>query len=158
MPTTSARDSWSTDVDFTRRMIWHQQQDLDLATLAQQTTSASAEVKQLARVIQRTHGKNTRELEGWLRQWNIGTSGAADHAADGEQFEGDVQALKGASGSQFDRQWLKVMLEHSTVSMRLATELPASTTHADMVALANGLAVVEQDDITAAQTMLGGRD
>lgn len=147
-------DSWSADVGFSRRMIWHHQQDLAMAALALQTASASPQVKQVARHIQRTHDNDIRELEGWLRQWEISTSATADHATDGERYEGAVQSLKGSSGSQFDRGWLKLMLEHSAVTMRVARELPTSTTHADVAAMAIRLSDNEQGEIAAMHKVL----
>ena len=150
----STSDSWSADVDFARRMIWHHRQDLELASLALRSKSASPQVKQVALQVQQTHDKDLRELQDWLRQWGVNTSGSADHATDGEQYEGAVRSLRGDSGEQFDRQWLTVMLEHSTTTMRVARALSSVTSHADMAALANGLGDTEQGDIAAMQDLL----
>lgn len=140
------------DVAFAQGMIPHHQQALDMARLAASRAS-SAQVKALAARIEKAQDPEIRTMTGWLKAWGEQVPGAdgsempgMDHPSShsgmpGMMGEQDMAGLQKASGKDFDRMFLTMMVAHHQGALEMArTEQakgaygPAKKTAGDIVA------------------------
>lgn len=118
------------DVTFTQGMIPHHAQAIDMARLAE-GRAQSPEVKNLARQIEAAQGPEIDTMTSWLRSWGApvptGMPGM-EHGGHGGMQGGmspeDMQQLGQASGAEFDRMFLSMMITHHEGAISMAqTEL-----------------------------------
>ncbi|MEV0981730.1 DUF305 domain-containing protein [Streptomyces sp. NPDC049915] len=126
------------DVAFAQGMIPHHRQALEMARLAAERGS-SAQVKDLAARIEKAQDPEIRTMSGWLRAWgedvpqdgggsdmpgmehhasHSGASGMAEMP--GMMGEQDMAELQKASGKDFDRLFLTMMVEHHKGALEMA--------------------------------------
>ena len=115
------------DVMFAQMMIPHHEQAIEMADLALQSGSASAEVSELARQIKAAQGPEIRTMTRWLRDWNAPAGSSTDHGADGMMTDADMKELAAAGGAAFDRLWLTMMVEHHEGAVDLAQDVLKTT-------------------------------
>ena len=145
------------DVKFAQMMIPHHEQALEMATLALENDTASADVKSLARQIEAAQDPEIQVMKGWLSQWGAQeSSGPMDHGPGGMMSEEDMDALKAASGADFDQMWLRMMIEHHQGAVTMAQDVLAATDDADVKKLANAVVTGQQEEIATMQGMIGG--
>jgi uncharacterized protein (DUF305 family) len=145
------------DVKFAQMMIPHHEQALEMATLALENDTASADVKSLARRIEAAQDPEIQVMKGWLSQWGAQeSSGPMDHGPGGMMSVEDMDALKAASGADFDRMWLTMMIEHHQGAVTMAQDVLAATDDADVKKLANAVVTGQQEEIATMQGMIGG--
>ena len=145
------------DVKFAQMMIPHHEQALEMANLALENDSASADVTSLARQIQSAQDPEIQLMKSWLRQWGAQeSSGPMDHGPGGMMSDEDMDALKAASGADFDQMWLTMMIEHHQGAVTMAQDVLAATHDADVKKLANAVVTGQQEEIATMQGMIGG--
>ncbi|MEV1143180.1 DUF305 domain-containing protein [Micromonospora sp. NPDC049799] len=117
------------DVMFAQMMIPHHQQAVEMADLAT-TRAGDSEVKRLAGQIKAAQGPEIATMSGWLAEWGrpAPSPGAEmphmDHGMPGMMSEADMSKLAAASGREFDRQFLTMMIAHHEGAVTMAqTEL-----------------------------------
>ncbi|MFI7577698.1 DUF305 domain-containing protein [Micromonospora sp. NPDC049497] len=117
------------DVMFAQMMIPHHQQAVEMADLAT-TRAGDSEVKRLAGQIKAAQGPEVATMSGWLAEWGrpVPSPGAEmphmDHGMPGMMSEADMSKLAAASGREFDRQFLTMMIAHHEGAVTMAqTEL-----------------------------------
>jgi len=134
------------DVQFLRNMIPHHQQALDMAALAKDRTNRK-ELLDAAGRIDASQKDEISFMQGWLADRNeAATAPAADHAAHaaaaapGAEHAGhaapaahggmqgmatpeQMAALAAASGTDFDRQFLTLMIKHHEGAVHMVEEL-----------------------------------
>ncbi|GGF13357.1 DUF305 domain-containing protein [Williamsia phyllosphaerae] len=172
---TSAASSAATvhnaaDVTFSRDMIPHHRQAVEMAELAP-TRSSDPRVGQLATQIAAGQGPEIDELVGRLRSWgetvpddSSGDHSAMDHSAmdhsegsmAGMMSASDMAGLAGLAGPEFDRKWLSMMIEHHTGAIAMARTELADGTDRDSKALATDIVAAQQSEIARMRSILGG--
>lgn len=123
------------DIAFAQGMIPHHQQAIDMAGMAAGKAS-NAQVKDLASRIQAAQDPEIQQLTDMLERWGAptepSTSGESgmpgmdhgDMSGEGMMSDEEMQQLDGATGAEFDRMWVRMMIEHHQGAVAMAkTEL-----------------------------------
>lgn len=162
---TPSRNSVSNDADatFAQQMIPHHQQAIEMAQLAQGRVS-SGEVLELAENIEAAQGPEVDTLQGWLEAWGEQVpSGAMDHgdmghdsddAMSGMMDEDEMNDLMAASGADWDRMFLEMMIEHHEGAVEMAQAAVDEGENPDAVALARKIISDQQAEITQMRQLL----
>ncbi|ROS41439.1 DUF305 domain-containing protein [Amycolatopsis thermoflava] len=140
------------DVDFARMMIPHHEGALEMAGLAP-GRSTDQRVLDLAARIQRAQDPEIQQMRGWLTQWGAPAT-PMDHSMPGEMGHDDMTALEHATGVEFDRQFLRMMIEHHQGAIEMAQTELAEGSNADAKALAQRIIDSQQAEIAEMQAML----
>jgi uncharacterized protein (DUF305 family) len=144
------------DIAFAQAMIPHHVQAIAMADLALRRTDASAAVKALATDIGSVRDPQIRTMEGWLASWGAPTTsdGPASHDLQGMLTEPEVRRLRAATGHDFDRMWLTMMIEHDEGAVTIAQQVLASTRTAEVRTLASAIVSVQQTESAQLRTAL----
>lgn len=116
------------DVRFAEGMIPHHRQALEMASLVQARTRTRT-VRSFARRIAATQTPEIRAMTGWLRELGRTPPDAhthADAAGYGMATQKELNALRAARGTAFDRLFLQLMTRHHEGALRMADEQLAS--------------------------------
>ena len=149
------------DVTFVQGMIPHHEGALAMAQLADGRAEDPA-VLDLAARIEAAQGPEIETMTGWLEQWGEPLPdegmGGMDHGSDGMDMEGmseeDMDALDSASGAEFDRLFLEMMLGHHRGAVEMAETEIADGSNADAVQLARDIAESQTAEIEEMETLL----
>lgn len=115
------------DVAFAQNMVVHHQQAVEMSRSAT-GRAGSPEVRELAEQIAAAQGPEIDQLNGWLRDWGAAPAQHGGHGGhqqmDGMMSAEQMRGLAQASGADFDRQFLSMMIEHHEGAVSMArTEL-----------------------------------
>lgn len=124
------------DVTFLQDMIVHHQQAVEMARLVRDRTNRE-EIVALAGRIEASQADEIAFMEGWLRERGepVRRMHHAGHHGDGEGEHGahhammgmatkeQMEALAAASGTEFDRQFLTLMIRHHQGALDMVEEL-----------------------------------
>ncbi|MCI4063938.1 DUF305 domain-containing protein [Micromonospora sp. R77] len=162
-PTGASASFGAADVMFAQMMIPHHQQAVEMADLAA-TRAADPEVKKLAGEIRAAQAPEIATMTGWLGTWGApvpaasaghGTSmPAMDHGMPGMMSDADMAKLTAASGADFDRQFLTMMIAHHEGAITMAQEETAKGANADAKALAERIVTAQQGEIATMKKIL----
>ena len=151
------------DVTFAQEMIPHHEQAVEMAQLAQGRGS-SGEVLELAENIEAAQGPEIDTLQRWLEAWGEeAPSGAMDHgdmghdsdgAMSGMMDEDEMNDLMAASGINWDRMFLKMMIEHHEGAVQMAQVEVDEGENPDAVALAKTIISDQKAEITQMRQLL----
>lgn len=151
------------DVTFAREMIPHHEQAVEMAEMAQGRAD-SGEVLELAENIEEAQGPEIDTLEGWLEAWGEEVpSGAMDHgdmghgsddAMAGMMDEDQMNDLMAASGSDWDRMFLEMMIEHHEGAVEMAQVEVEQGENPDAVSLAEKIISDQQAEIAQMRQLL----
>ncbi|MEU0248511.1 DUF305 domain-containing protein [Streptomyces sp. NPDC006235] len=130
------------DVMFAQMMIPHHEQALEMAELADGRAS-DAEIKTLVADIEKAQDPEIRTMKSWLKSWgkpeSAGESmpgmdhgsggqdqgsGGMDHGSGmpGMMSEEDMTKLGAAKGTEFDRMFAEMMIEHHKGAITMAED------------------------------------
>jgi uncharacterized protein (DUF305 family) len=151
------------DVTFAQQMIPHHEQAIEMAQMAPGRAS-SEEVLSLAQGIEAAQGPEIETLQGWLETWGEevpasgmghddmghGSAGAMPGMMDGDQ----MSELMAASGADWDRMFLEMMIEHHEGAIEMATLEADEGESSDAVALAETIISDQQAEIARMQQLL----
>ncbi|MFI1330442.1 DUF305 domain-containing protein [Streptomyces sp. NPDC020845] len=142
------------DFSYVRMMIQHHRQALVMTALAPDRAKSS-KVKRLAERISAGQKPEIEAMKGWL-QTNGGTDGITEGGTAGHEGGHDhgsmpgmatqkqLDQLRAASGAEFDKLFLKLMITHHSGAISMAT---------DVLAQGNNVKVEEMaDDVIAQQS------
>lgn len=115
----------STDQQFAQMMVPHHEQALELSDLAA-NRSQNPQVRDLASRIAQAQGPEIEQMQSWLAEQQGRESGSAP--GDTPQQGGmagmvspqAMDALRQASGEEFDRLWVEAMIQHHEGAVRMA--------------------------------------
>lgn len=111
------------DVTFAQNMVPHHEQALDMAKLVP-SRSSDEKVRDLAARIEKAQGPEITQMNEWLRQWGAEQKGHEGHDMAGMMSHDDMAKLEKATGQEFDRLWLDMMVKHHEGAVEMAkTEL-----------------------------------
>lgn len=151
----SAAPQAMTDVMFAQMMIPHHEQAVEMAELAlEESSGASTEVRTLAQQISAAQGPEIEQMRGWLESWNASTGMPMGHDMTGMMSGADMSALKAASGPEFDRRWLTMMIEHHEGAITMAEQVLGTTTNSEVRTLAQAIVQGQQREITTMKGLL----
>jgi uncharacterized protein (DUF305 family) len=151
------------DVQFAQDMIPHHESAIMMAQMAQDQ-AADQRVKDLADRIEAAQGPEIETMSGWLADWGAAASSSAtddgmggmDHGGmdDGGMGGMDTGALAGMSGTEFDRMFLTMMIEHHQGAVDMAETEIADGQNADAIALAESIRDTQNAEIGEMQQLL----
>ncbi|GIJ08899.1 DUF305 domain-containing protein [Micromonospora andamanensis] len=157
-----AATSNAADVMFAQMMIPHHEQAVEMSDLAA-TRASDPEVKQLATQIKDAQAPEIAQMRGWLTSWGAPMPMASggrhgmpemDHEMPGMMSEADMAKLAAASGTEFDRQFLTMMIAHHEGAITMAEEEAAQGVNPDATALAQRIATTQQAEIDTMRKVL----
>jgi uncharacterized protein (DUF305 family) len=155
------------DVTFVQGMIPHHRGALEMAQMAD-GRAEDPRVVDLANRIEAAQEPEIETMTGWLEEWgesvpeeSDSSMGGMDHGStdmgdmdmEGMSAE-DMAALEAASGPEFDRMWLEMMIVHHRGAVEMAQTEIAEGSNADAVALAEEIASSQAAEIEEMETLL----
>ncbi|MFJ8713637.1 DUF305 domain-containing protein [Streptomyces violaceus] len=117
-----------TDVMFAQMMIPHHEQALEMSKLADGRAS-DAEIKTLAAEIEKAQDPEIQTMKTWLKAWGKPESAGEnmpgmDHGSgmSGMMSDEDMKKLEAAKGTEFDRMFAEMMIEHHKGAITMAED------------------------------------
>lgn len=168
-PAAGQGDHNQADVDFAQRMIPHHQQAVDMAKLVPGRTT-NARVIDLAGRIEQAQDPEIQQMTGWLSTWGAATTSmnmpgatsgrsvpgmGGSGSMPGMMSDADMTTLRGMKGAEFDRMWLRMMIQHHQGAIDMAKTELAQGSNADARGLAQKIIDGQQAQITEMNGMLG---
>ncbi len=149
------------DAMFSQAMIPHHQQAVEMSTLAE-TRAADPELKQLAAQIKAAQDPEIKTMTGWLTAWGQPTMmpssghdmGGMHGGMPGMMSDADMAKLKAATGKDFDKQFVQMMIDHHKGAIQMARDEQANGSNPDAKALAGHIVDSQQAEIDKMQKML----
>jgi len=150
----------SADISFAQLMVPHHRQALEMAKLAGSRAS-STEVKQLAAKIQAAQQPEIDTMTRWLTSWHQSVPmgemmGQGMSGGSGMMTHDEMSQLMGASGPDFDRMFLTMMISHHTGAIAMANDEVRRGQDSAAQGLAGKMAADQTDEIAQMQRMLAG--
>ncbi|MBN6040992.1 DUF305 domain-containing protein [Amycolatopsis sp. 195334CR] len=144
------------DVSFAKEMVQHHQQALEMSRLVPDRSS-SAPVLDLAARIEKAQDPEIKEMEGWLGAW--GAAPADEHGGGHGDMAGmmtgaEMTQLAQASGTEFDRLWLELMIKHHRGAVDMAKKQLAEGADPGAKALAQRIIDAQQSEIGEMEQLL----
>jgi uncharacterized protein (DUF305 family) len=162
-PATPTADS--VDAGFSRDMAIHHLQGVEMANLALER-SEDPEVRQLAFDISATQTNQVGRMQGWLSLWGVSPTGGermawmadehgghdmlVDGLMPGMATEDELTELRGLSGTEFDVQFLRLMIRHHQGGLEMAQY---ADEHADVAAVRRLARTIAQTQTAETGTM-----
>ena len=111
------------DVTFAQGMVVHHEQAIEMSRSAT-GRAGSPQVRALAEQIAAAQGPEIDRLNGWLRDWGAAPAQHSGHGGhqqmDGMMSAEQMRGLAQASGADFDRRFLSMMIEHHEGAVSMA--------------------------------------
>ncbi|MBB2910746.1 uncharacterized protein (DUF305 family) [Streptosporangium becharense] len=150
------------DVMFAQMMIEHHRQAVEMADLAE-TRATNPEVKQLAGKIKEAQQPEIDTMTGWLSEWGVpGTPAPAETPSEGMGGHGmpgmmspeDMRKLEAAEGAEFDRLFLRMMIDHHEGAIKMARIEQERGTSPEAEELAKIIETTQQAEIEQMRKLL----
>ncbi len=134
------------DLHFIDMMIMHHRQGIAMARLAERKGSTAA-LKALAKKTADDQEKELLELKKHRDHWYAGApemdhsqmmamGGMSGHGNMKMDMQGDIAKLQAATGKQFDRLFLDMMIPHHQMAIDMAQEATTKAEHAEIKEIA----------------------
>ncbi|MFD9662034.1 DUF305 domain-containing protein [Rhodococcus sp. NPDC059968] len=151
------------DVAFVGGMYPHHAQAVEMADMVAGHTD-NADVVAFAAAIKAAQQPEMDRMTTWLQQWGqpAPTSDTSDTSGmrgmnhgDGMMPADQMDALTALSGTQFDRQWLTMMIEHHEGAIDMANTELADGENPEARQMATDIVTAQQREIADMQAALG---
>ncbi|GAB3603924.1 DUF305 domain-containing protein [Microbacterium aureliae] len=145
------------DVMFTRMMIPHHEQAVEMSDLLLGKDDIDADVADLAQQIKDAQQPEIDQMEEWLDEWDVDMPGSdGDHMGhgDGMMSEGDMDALEDAEGAEASKLFLEQMIQHHEGALEMAEVALENGESADVRALAEAIVESQTAEIELMREML----
>ncbi|SHG39497.1 DUF305 domain-containing protein [Streptoalloteichus hindustanus] len=148
------------DIAFAQQMIPHHAQAVEMAKLVA-GRDAGQKVVDLARRVEQAQQPEIDQMTAWLREWGAaptttadGHAGHSGHGGAGMMSEQQMTALRAARGAEFDRQWVRMMIEHHRGAVEMARTEQAQGASLEARALAGRIIDAQQAEIAEMTALL----
>ncbi|MGW4206260.1 DUF305 domain-containing protein [Streptomyces sp. NPDC004726] len=154
------------DVMFAQMMIPHHEQALEMSELAE-GRAQDPEIKKLAEQIAKAQDPEIQKMKSWLKAWGKPESADSmpgmDHGSDssddagmsGMMSEKDMAELKAAKGTDFDKQFARLMVEHHKGAIAMAEDERKNGRNATAKQLADDVVENQQTEVDQFNEILG---
>ncbi|MER5213872.1 DUF305 domain-containing protein [Streptomyces sp. NPDC002838] len=159
-----AGDHNGADISFAKEMIQHHRQAVTMADLADGRAS-SQEVKDLAAKIKGAQDPEIKTMSGWLTSWgeevpeDMSDMGHGGHdmssSMPGMMSGEDMDKLDKASGADFDKMFLEMMVDHHEGAVEMAKTEKADGKYGPAAKLADDVITAQTAEIEQMNKMLG---
>ncbi len=152
------------DVTFVKDMIPHHEQAVVMSDLALGQAGSPA-VKDLATRIKAAQAPEIATMQGWLTAWGEDAAGGHDMGSMGSMDMGgmkgmvsdeDLSALRAASGTEFDKLYLKDMIAHHEGAVEMAKAEIAKGKDPAAKTLAQQITSSQEKEITEMRQLMAG--
>jgi uncharacterized protein (DUF305 family) len=152
------------DVMFTREMIPHHEQAVEMSDLAMDPTrGASPRVRDLARRIKAAQSSEIQDMKSWLAECGTAEGddghmvddGHTDHAGMGMLSNDAMAKLRDSQGETFDRLWLQGMIVHHEGALMMAAHIAERGGDARVGALSENIKQSQTAEIDEMRSLLG---
>ncbi|MEO3790482.1 DUF305 domain-containing protein [Nonomuraea sp. B10E15] len=142
------------DVTYVQDMIVHHRQALDMALLAP-NRAESAKVKSLAGRIKAAQAPEIQYMTTWLREQEqkVPDHHAAHDGMPGMATPEQLEELRAATGSNFDRMFLQLMINHHQGAITMSEKVLTSGSHIRIEELAGDVSVTQMAEIRRMREM-----
>ncbi|WP_369054267.1 DUF305 domain-containing protein [Kineococcus terrestris] len=156
------------DVEFAQAMLVHHEGAVEMAQLAPSRTE-DPEVLDLASRIEAAQQPEMELMRGWLQAWGAETGGTDPHGAHGGGSSTDHSSMPGmmtpeqmtqlreASGAEFDRMFLEMMVEHHEGAVEMAETQLREGTNPQALVLAEEIGTSQTAEIEEMRQLLAAR-
>jgi uncharacterized protein (DUF305 family) len=155
-PGRAGGDHNQADVMFSMMMIPHHEQAVEMADLVP-TRSTDAELLTLAENVKKAQQPEIEQMEAWLRDWGQSSMGM-DHSGHGGMggmmSQADMDELEASKGTDFDRNWVAMMIEHHEGALDMAEAVKKDGKHQGTRVLADAIIVGQTKEIAQMKAML----
>lgn len=142
------------DQHFIAQMIPHHEGAIEMAKLALER-SKRPEMLSLANDIIEAQTREIREMTGWYTSWfgsappqgGIGMGDRGGGMMHMGGMTGDMDDLKSASDTEFDREFIMQMIPHHEMAVMMGSMLAASTERDEMKILADNIITSQSREI-----------
>jgi uncharacterized protein (DUF305 family) len=147
------------DVEFMQGMIAHHAQAIHMSRMAE-AHKASPRLLKLATKIDQSQVAEIRIMQQWLRdneQVAPDTSSWRSMPMAGMLTDAQLNALDAATGTDFDRKFLELMIQHHEGALQMVTDLfatPGAGQEVDVNVFANDVVTVQTAEIGIMRQML----
>lgn len=143
------------DVTFLQTMYPHHEQAIQMADLAE-GRSQTFEITSLATDITAAQQSEMSMIAQWLSNWGRPAPDEADmdHEHGGMMSDEQIASLEASSGTDFDRQWLTLMIEHHAGAIDSASTEIEHGANPDAKALAKSIVETQQQEIDTMRGLL----
>lgn len=150
------------DVTFLQQMYPHHAQAVEMAKLVP-SRSQNEQLRTLAAAVEQAQAPEMQQISTLLQSFGkpAPTAGAGhDMSGHGGAMPGmmsaeQMTALQAATGAEFDRQWLTMMIDHHAGAVAMAETELAGGSNPDAQALARAVIANQQQEISTMRGMLG---
>jgi uncharacterized protein (DUF305 family) len=146
-----------TDVTFATAMIPHHRQSLQLVRMVEQR-DVDPKLSGLAAQIRVTQAVEIESMLSWLQDWDVAVPSGDPSAGTGRPgtvTAADLAAVQGATGADFEREWLRLMIRQHEDAIAIAKVENAEGEYPYAVALANTVMVGQASQVRTMELMLG---
>ncbi|WP_406481469.1 DUF305 domain-containing protein [Streptomyces sp. NBC_01615] len=144
------------DVTFAQSMIPHHQQAVEMAQLADGRASDS-EIKDIAAKIEKAQDPEIKTMTGWLQSWGkptaMGNMPGMD-MGDGMMSDKDMKELKAMKGTEFDKMFAQMMIDHHNGAIDMARTEQKSGRNTDAKTMADGIVTGQSAEVKQLQGIL----
>jgi len=158
------------DVQFAQDMIVHHRQAIEMAQLAPDR-AATEEVRDLAARIEAAQAPEIEQMTAWLEAWGEDVPADGDMEdmegmdMGGDDMEGmgssagmmsseDMTSLEEASGPEFDRLFMELMIVHHEGAIEMAEAEIEDGRYPDAIAVAEEIVATQQGEIDEMNELL----
>jgi len=149
------------DVEFAQMMIVHHEGAIVMANLAVRS-AGTEEVKGLGERISAAQGPEIEEMDSWIQAWgeespaDANMEGMAHGGMDlgGMDQDGAMAELDGATGTDFDRRFLELMIEHHRGATEMSETQLTAGENPQALELAQTIIDAQKAEITEMERML----
>jgi len=147
------------DVRFVQGMIPHHEQAIQMADMMS-TDNASASTNDLAAEIRAAQAPEIADMRALLAEWGKDEDPHAmhemdDHSMHGMMTDDDFNSLDAATGVDFERMWLQMMIGHHEGAITMSEKVLADGKHPRVRELAEAIIAAQRDEIARMNTLLG---
>lgn len=151
----------ASSVDYVRMMIPHHQQALTMTALVPERAH-SRQVRDIAARIRGAQRAEIGMMQGWLRRHDRrSVPEGSDRAMSDRRRAGmgmatrvQIDRLRAASGADFDRRFLRLMIPHHEGAARMAVDVLAESDDPLVRSMAKDVLATQRDEIAAMRRML----
>ncbi|MGA6157202.1 DUF305 domain-containing protein [Stenotrophomonas sp. NPDC087984] len=164
------------DVKFAQMMIPHHEQAVEMSKLADERAE-DAKIKTLAGDIEKAQDPEIKKMESWLKAWGKPESGSSmpgmDHGSDssmpgmdhgsgssdnsgmpGIMSDKDMKELKAAKGTDFDKMFAQMMIDHHNGAIDMAKDEQKNGKNATAKKLADDVVKNQTSEVKQFQGIL----
>lgn len=150
------------DAAFATGMIPHHGQAITMADLALEAATTT-KVKDLAAQIKAAQDPEIRTMSGWLKSWGVPVPppqgmnhDQMNHEAEGMMSMEKMDRLEQATGAEFDRMWLQMMIAHHQGAVTMARTVLSAGSNPQVKQLAQAIIDGQTKEIATMTSLLAG--